>query len=281
MVSDIDVEYLSRHRAAMENFSKLVVASKDITSEKLSVEGLNCEWIHPKFHHRKDKVILYCHGGGFICGGLNYAKILASKMAVNTGLSVLSFEYKLAPEHTFPTQIDETDAIWNYLLYLGYGARNIIVAGDSAGGNLALELVIGLRDSNRLLPGGVLLFSPWTDLRAVSGTYESCKDKDPIITYEYITMVRDAYVGDFADFENPRLSPLLADLHGLPPMLVQVGSNEVLRDDSVQLVKRVIAAKGYAKLEKYSGGWHVFQQMPIPLASKAMEAVGRFADKLY
>ncbi len=273
-------EELSRQRSEMELFSKLVTPVLMLNVKSFTVGEIPCEWVSPEYPHRKDKVILYCHGGGYTCGKLGYARILANKLATHTGIETVSFEYRLAPENPYPAQIEDALKVWDHLMMLGYGANNVFLAGDSAGGNLALELVLKLKEQRRLLPGALILMSPWTDMRAESSTYESLKDKDPTITKDYVLSVRSAYAGPEADFEDPALSPLFADLEGFPPTLIQVGSNEILRDDSEKLAKKLMKADSYAKLEVYTGGWHVFQQMPIPKAAHALDSVRDFITKI-
>ena len=224
--------------------------------------------------------MLYCHGGGYTCGQLGYARILASKLALCTGFDVLSFEYRLAPEHPYPAAVQDALAVWDYLMYMGYGARDVVVAGDSAGGNLALELCLKLKEQGRAQPRGLLLFSPWTDMTAGGKSYRTCRDLDPMLTLEYVQAVRAAYAGPEADFADPCYSPLFADLRGLPPTLIQVGTNEILLDDSERLAEAMHKAGGYALLEVYEECWHVFQQMPIRRAEQAMESVGRFVQRL-
>ena len=170
--------------------------------------------------------------------------------------------------------------MWDYLMYMGYGARDIVVAGDSAGGNLALELCLKLKEQGRAQPRALLLFSPWTDMTASGKSYKSCKALDPMLTYEYIEAVPAAYTGSDADWAKPCYSPLFADLRGLPPTLVQVGTNEILRSDSERLVEAIHRAGGYAVLEVYAECWHVFQQMPIHRAVAAMESAGRFVQRM-
>ena len=196
------------------------------------------------------------------------------------GSTCLSFEYRLAPEHRYPAALEDALALWDYLMYMGYGARDVVVAGDSAGGNLALELCLKLKAQGRAQPRGLLLFSPWTDMTASGKSYRACRDLDPMLTREYVEAVREAYTGPDADWAEPCYSPLFADLRGLPPALIQVGTNEILRSDSERLAEAMQKAGGYARLEVYEDCWHVFQQMPIHRAEVAMESAGRFVQRL-
>lgn len=273
-------EDLERQRAAQELFGRLVTPNLLINTTPITVNNVSAEWVRMNQGHDRRHVVLYCHGGGYTCGQLGYARILASKLALATGFDVLSFEYRLAPEHPFPAAIEDAVAMWDYLMYMGYGARDVIVAGDSAGGNLALELALKLKEQGRAQPRGLVLFSPWTDMTASGKSYRTCKTLDPMLTMEYIAAVREAYTGPDADWSRPCYSPLFADLRGLPPTLVQVGTNEILKSDSERLVEHLQKAGVYAQLEVYPECWHVFQQMPIRRAAVAMESAGRFVQRI-
>lgn len=231
--------------------------------------------------HDRRHVVLYCHGGGYTCGQLGYARVLASKLALSTGCDVLSFEYRLAPEAPYPSAIDDALRVWDYLMYMGIGARDVIVAGDSAGGNLALELALAVKAQGRSQPRALVLMSPWTDMTMQGASYQKCAALDPMLTHDYIDSCRTAYRGanSTLEWEDPSLSPLFADLRGLPPTLIQVGTNEILKSDSINLAKAMTEQEVYAVLEVYPECWHVFQQMPIPHAAQAMESVGRFVQK--
>lgn len=276
----VTAEDLSHSRTASERFSKLITPAVGIHRNQFNVGNIPCEWLKPVIPHRTDRIILYCHGGGYINGGLGYAGILGTKLSQHTGLETVTFEYRLAPENPYPAAIEDVILVWDYLMYLGYGADDVIVAGDSSGGNLALELCFALREKERRLPKALVLISPWTDMRATNNSYKTYAEKDPMLTYDYIISARNAYAGADADYNDYHLSPLLADLNGMPPALIQVGSNEILRDDSEKLFKNYTKAGGFAKLEVCSGGWHVYQQMPIPKAYHALDSINDFINRL-
>ncbi len=278
-LENLSKEELEKKRTSVELFSKLAATSIGTKTEKIQIGNIEAEWVRPDHIHDTRHVILYCHGGGYITGGLSYAHILASKLVHHTGLPVLSYAYRLAPEHTYPAAFDDTMQVWDYLMHHGYGAANVFVAGDSAGGNLALELCLKLKQDARILPRGVVLFSPWTDMSATLSSYATWKETDPLLTYEYVLMVRDAYAGN-VDYTDPKYSPLYGDLAGMPPMLIQVGSHEILRSDSEMLAQKLQENNSHAILQVYRGGWHVFQQMPIPKATQAMEQAGVFIHNL-
>lgn len=276
-----DPESLARQRAGQNLFAKLVTPTLGIRAEGFAInDRLPAEWVRLEVGHDRRHVILYCHGGGYTCGRLEYARILASKLALHTGFDVLSFEYRLAPEVPYPAQLEDALAAWDHLMYQGYGARDIIVAGDSAGGNLALELALKLKAQHRQQPRALVLMSPWTDMTMRGASYTECRELDPMLTQDYIRSVRAAYAGADANFADPAFSPLFADLTGLPPMLIQVGTHEILRSDSEELAKSLRRQGGYAVLEVYEECWHVFQQMPVRRAAAALEAVSNFVQKL-
>lgn len=277
-------EDLERQRAGQDLVSKLVTPGIGVHQKSVIIENedfeIPAEWVIPDFCHEKKHLIMYCHGGGYTCGSLKYARILASKLSIHTGIETLSFEYRLAPENPYPTALNDAIAVWDYLMKMGYGARDIIVAGDSAGGNLALELCLTLKKQRRFLPRALILMSPWTDMTLTSETYETCKDIDPMLTREYVNAVRGAYAGTDADFANPRYSPLFGNFTGFPPTLIQVGLNEILLGDSEKLAEKMRDFGVFVTLERYEECWHVFQQMPIRRAYRALENVGKFTQHI-
>ena len=182
---------------------------------------MSCEWVRVTRAHMKKYVILYCHGGGYSTGSTVYARTLTKKLAESTSMDVFAFNYRLAPEHPYPAATDDALKAWNYLMYLGYGARDVIVAGDSAGGNLALSLTLRLKEQERLLPRGLVLLSPWTDLTKSGKSYESRKEVDPVLDHEYLDRMIENYAGGQA-LSNPLISPLFGNFKGFPPTYIQV-----------------------------------------------------------
>ena len=273
-------EDLKRQRSAMERAGKLAAPTSDVTVDEFKVKNIACEWVRPDFAHNPQYVILYAHGGGYTCGGLGYARILAAKLAVATGFSVVSFEYRLAPEHKYPAPLEDGMKIWNYLMDKGYSPDKVLLAGDSAGGNLVLCMTMKLIKEELLSPKGLILFSPWTDMTATAKSYEKYKEKDPILTKEYIEGVRDAFIGEDADYADSKYSPLYGDFTSFPPTLIMVGRNELLLDDSVQLQKKIRNAGGEAIIDIEKDGWHVYQQMPLPIATRAMKRVADYVSNI-
>ncbi len=277
-------EDLEKQRAGQELFGKLVTPALGLRTDPLTLRHgpvpVPAEWVRLDAGHDRNHAVLYCHGGGYTCGQLGYARVLASKLALATGFDVLSFEYRLSPEHPYPAAVQDALGAWDTLAYLGYGARDIFVAGDSAGGNLALELALRLKEQGRRQPRGLLLFSPWTDMTAAGASYAERADADPLLTHEYVESVRAAYCGSRTDFASPCFSPLYGDLRGLPPTLIQIGSNEILFSDSERLHAALQRQGVFSVLEEYPDCWHVFQQMPTRAAAQAMDSAGRFVRRV-
>ncbi|NCB62310.1 MAG: alpha/beta hydrolase [Clostridia bacterium] len=271
----MDLEDLEKQRKGQELLGHLVAPMMGMSWELFDLDGMNAAWVRPERGHDKRHVILYCHGGGYTSGNLGYARVLAAKLANVTGYEVLAFEYRLAPEHQFPAPLEDAMKAWDYLMHLGYGAREVTVAGDSAGGNLALVLTMLLRDSGRLVPRRLVLFSPWTDMTASGKSYEERVDIDPMITMNYIRAIRNVYAPGHT-LSSPLLSPLFGDFCGFPPVLIQVGSNEILYSDSIRLRDRLVQTGIPCRLEVWPDMWHVFQMFPMRKAAEAMENVGKF-----
>lgn len=271
----MDAEELERQRKGQEMLGRLAAPMLGMSWEPFDLEGLPAAWIRPEQGHDRHRVILYCHGGGYTSGNLGYSRVLASKMAHATGYEVLSFEYRLAPEHPFPSALEDAKKAWDHLMHLGYGARDVVVAGDSAGGNMALVLSMLLRVEGRQLPRCLVLFSPWTDMTASGKSYEEERETDPMLTLGYIEAVRRAYAPE-QDYTSPLLSPLFGDFTGFPPVFVQVGSEEILRSDSIRLRDRLVQSGIPCRLEVWSGMWHVFQLFPLKKSAQAMDALAQF-----
>lgn len=268
-------EDLERQRRSQEVLGRLAAPMAGMEYTEFALRNMACAWTRLRAPHGRRHAILYCHGGGYTSGNLGYARVLASKLAHVTGYDVLSFEYRLAPEHPYPAAVEDALQAWDHLMLLGYGAQDIILAGDSAGGNLALVLCLRLRGAGRRLPGGLVLFSPWTDMTMSGPSYGERAVIDPMLTANYIDAVRRAYAPG-EDFSHPELSPLFGDLSGFPRTLVQVGDHEILFSDAQRLAEALRRQNVPARLEVSEGMWHVFQMFPSKKAAAALQSVARF-----
>ncbi len=273
-VENVDI---TKQRHTQDSFGILFGANKELEFEQIKIGHMNAEWTRLRHSHRKQPVILYCHGGGYATGSTKYARTITSKFVEATSMSALAFDYRLAPEHPYPAAIEDAVKVWDYLMYQGYGAEDIIVIGDSAGGNLALELLLRIKAKKRMMPKALVLLSPWTDLTCAGESHESRADIDPVLDRDYLRLAIEYYAGE-NDPADPALSPLYADLEGFPPTYLQVGDNEILLDDSTMLYKKLLEDNVLTRISIYDGMWHVFQMAPF---KRSFEAVKDAADFIY
>ena len=272
MIDNPDIE---KHRHSQDQVGALLGTGKDILIREVKIQDMDGEWVSVDRAHMKKYVILNCHGGGYSTGSSIYARTLTTKLAASTSMDVLSFDYRLAPEHPYPAALEDAMKAWDYLMLLGYGARDVIVAGDSAGGNMALSLVLKLKKQNRILPRGLVLMSPWTDLTSSGKSHLTRAEVDPVLNEEYLKSMIENYASGQA-LDDPLISPLFGDFEGFPPTYIQVGDNEVLLADATMLHKKMIQANVSAKLDVFKGMWHVFQMSPLKTAYEAMEKNAEF-----
>lgn len=273
----VDPADLKSHRKTVERAGRLAALKDNIRIEQFTVDEIPCEAVRPELAYNPQYAIIYAHGGGFISGGLYYARVLATKMAVSTGFATYTFAYRLAPEHPYPAALTDAMAVWDRICD-SYRPDHIILAGDSAGGNLALCMVQTLLAKKRPIPGMLLLFSPWTDMTCNSESYIQNKELDPILTKEYVTDAARAYTAGAGEPSDARFSPLFGELAGFPPTYIMAGRNEILLDDSIRLRDGIVRAGGKAQLDIEKAGWHVYQQMPIPIAKRAMKRLAAYVS---
>ncbi|MCM1104324.1 MAG: alpha/beta hydrolase [Clostridium sp.] len=191
----VEAEDIDKHRHSQNSLGAVLGSRKDTLIREIDIDGMYGEWVSVDRAHMKKYVILYCHGGGYMTGSSLYARTLTTKLAASTSMDVFCFDYRLAPEHPYPAAAEDAMRAWNYLMLLGYGARDVIVAGDSAGGNLALSLTLKLKEEGRLLPRGLVLMSPWTDLTSSGRSHETRASLDPVLDKKYLDKAVAAYVG--------------------------------------------------------------------------------------
>jgi acetyl esterase/lipase len=224
-----------------------------------------------------DGVILYLHGGGYVVGSARTGANLAAPLARRSGVPAVSLDYRLGPEHPFPAAVHDGLAAYRELIESG---RNVVIAGDSAGGGLALATLLAARAERLPQPTGVVVFSPWTDLALTGPSMDARGDYDPLFDRPQMAEAAALYLGG-ADPHNELASPVFADLKGLPPLLVQVGSAEVLLDDSLRLVARAAEQEVDVSLDVIAGAPHVFQYFAgvLPEADEALDHAATFVTK--
>lgn len=249
----------------------------------IDMENFSMKLLSLKENPGQDYVILQLHGGGYMGAVRNAYYVFAGLYnEVSKGCNVLTPDYRVAPEHPYPAALEDALASYQWLLDKGYYGEQIIVAGDSAGGGLAMALCMYLKDHHMPMPGGVIAMSPWTDLTASGESYTINYEKDPLFgnTKESLIYVND-YAGDH-DKMDCYISPLFGDFRGFPPMLIQVGSLEMLLSDSVSVAAKARQQGIRVRLSIYEGMFHVFQMayLNIPESKKAWAEVGKFIDVL-
>lgn len=261
---------VAEHRAQYERAEKVFPVPPDVVVERVTVGVAPAEWVHPP-SARAGHVVLYLHGGGYVIGSPRSHRHLAAAIAGAAGTDALLLDYRLAPEHPFPAALDDAVAAYRWLLDQGILAEHIAVAGDSAGGGLTVATLLALRDAHLPRPAAGVCISPWVDLTCSGGSYQSKAGVDPIVRQAGVAEMARAYLGT-TDPRSPLASPLFADLRGLPPLLIHVGSDEVLLDDAIGLAERAKAAGVDATLEQWDRMIHVWHWF-LPLLDEAQAAV--------
>ncbi|WP_428382190.1 alpha/beta hydrolase [Nevskia ramosa] len=228
-----------------------------------------------------DQVIYYLHGGAYLGGSTRTHRGLLAHFAKAAGCEVVAIDYRLAPEHPYPAALEDAVAGYQELLAEGIPAERIVIAGDSAGGNLALVTTIALRDAGMALPAGLVLLSPWTDMSSSGKSMGSRAERDRILTVLGISKAAETFAAG-RKLADPLLSPLFADLAGLPPMLIQVGDDELLLDDSTRLTAAARKAGVQVLLSVRPKLWHVWQAMAgwMPEADQAIREMGDYVRGL-
>jgi monoterpene epsilon-lactone hydrolase len=266
-----------QQRARLARVARLSRPPRGLVGEPARLGGVPGEWISGVWGTGGPRVILYLHGGGYCVGGVDSHRALAGHLSLHCRSRVFVAGYRLAPEHPFPAALD--DAVKAYLGLLGQetSAQDIAVAGDSAGGGLSVATAVALRDRGAPLPRALVCFSPWADL-----SLEQLGPPPPgevMLRRPWIEACAKAYLGG-ARAAEPLASPIGADLRGLPPTLIQVGSDELLLTDSRRLHARLKDAGVAAHIEEYPGRWHVFQANAgwLKDADRALGRVARFLE---
>jgi len=269
-------------RAGIVELARLAPLFKDTKLEDVDAGGVSAAWmITPEV--AKDRAILYLHGGGYIQGSIISHQDLAQRISKASKTKVLVLDYRLAPEHPFPAALEDSVRAYEWLINNeGYNPKNLIIAGDSAGGGLTLATLVKLRDKGVSLPAAAVCLSPWTDLALTGESIKLKLHEDPFISPDGLMFSARLYLGK-ADPKNPFASPLYADFKGLPPLCIQVGSAEILLDDSTRLAKRAKEAGVEVQLDIWEDMVHVFQAFAVmaPEGTEGINKIGEFIKKFF
>lgn len=265
---------IAERRAVMEKFAFRV--ADDIAVEQLTIDGRAAEWLSAP-HADAQHVLLYLHGGGYVMGSPNTHRALAGELSRAAQARVFLPDYRLAPEAPFPAAVEDAVAAVQWLYGQGVAPAFLAIAGDSAGGGLTAATLIALRDRQLPLPRSAVCISPWSDLNCSNASYQTRAAADPMITTEDITLMASTYLHG-ADAKSALASPNRGDLAGLPPLLIQVGRDEVLLDDAIVLHEAARSAGVTSTLEIWDDMihvWHAFHPM-LPEARQGITRVGEY-----
>ena len=263
-------------RSLFDEWEKPTLEPEEVTYKSDTVGGVDVIWAYP-IGCDKSKVLIYTHGGGFAVGSSSSHRKLAGHIAKALGVSAVVLDYRRAPEHQFPMQLEDAASVYQALLASGIKAEDIGTIGDSAGGNLAVASVLKFRELGLELPGYVIAFSPWLDMELSGNTLESNADTDVFITVPLLQGMIGMFIGDDSTkVREPLANPLHADFNGFPPLYINAGGAEMLLDDARRLHARATEAGVQVTLSVVDGMQHVFPFL-AGRAPEADEEVSRIA----
>ncbi len=279
-VANVPVETARKH---LETVARtLLIRATGVHVEQSQIAGIDVDWLRPK-GAREDKVLFYLHGGAYVLGSRRTHRQLASHMAKEAGVTAVLPEYRLAPEHPYPAAIEDAVAVYRALLESGLKPEDIVISGDSAGGALSVATLLALRHAGDPLPAAAVLLSPFLDVTASGESATTRADQDPWFDVSDMAVVARYYCSDESKWRDPLISPVFANVSGLPPMLIQVGDDEILLNDSTRLAEKLEAAGVDVELEIWPDMWHVFQMFigKMPESRKAVEKIGKYINKAF
>ncbi|MHA1883868.1 MAG: alpha/beta hydrolase [Promethearchaeota archaeon] len=263
-------------RESFEQIASMVRVPKDAKCEPVSAGGVPAEWISVP-ESINNKVMLYFHGGGYVAGSINSHREYCVRLARASRTRVLIIDYRLAPEHPFPAALEDAIKAYQWLITSeGISPKHIVIAGESAGGGLTIATLLKLRDDKIELPTAGISLSPFMDMAVTGETVKSKVDVDPLTTQVMLELDAKLYLGG-EDARNPLASPLYADLKDLPPLYIQVGSAELLLDDSIRFVDAAKAAGVDVKFEIWDDMIHMFQ-MFAAMAPEGQDGINKIGE---
>lgn len=250
-----------------------------VNYSKADYQGFYAEWVEPQ-SAPTDKVVLYFHGGGFVMGNAISHRNIVGNFVKRLGIKALVFDYGLAPEHPAPAAVNDSAAIYAWLLEQGYAPENVVFVGDSAGGGIALATLLKCKDDGMPLPVACAAFSPCTDM-TISGESHKTREKADPCTPKGMTKTYLGYYTGSGDRKHPYASPLFGDLSGLPPIIIQVGNDETLRDDSTRFAQKAKESGVEVHIKVWKGMFHCFPLLApmFPEATEALDEVCQFISK--
>ena len=263
-------------RANMESMTGLMPLPADVATESVTVNGVPAEWVSTP-DANPQRVVLYLHGGAYVIGSIKTHRDLAGRISRASGARVLNCDYRLAPEHPHPAAVDDALAAYRWLIDQRRAPAQLAVAGDSAGGGLTIATLVAIRDAGLPLPAAGICLSPWVDLEGIGESMTTAAHLDPMVQKEHLVRMAKLYLGEH-DPRSPLAAPLYADLSGLPPLLIQVGTAETLLDDSTRIAERARKAGVTVTLDVWDDMIHVFQAFApiLPEGQQAVDQIGEY-----
>lgn len=264
-------------RKGQDKIGELMEAKyrKQVILKEHSFEQFKGAWVMPK-DERRQGVILYLHGGGYTCGGLDYALGFSSMLAVKTGTRVFCTAYRLAPENPYPAALEDVVQSYQYLLQKGYSPDHITLCGESAGGGLCYALCLKLREMQMQMPCGIVAISPWTDLTSSGESYQANCEQDPSMTVERLRF----YAGNYADdLKNPFVSPLFADIEEMPPSLIFAAENEIMLSDAANMHQKLLESSCRSRLVTKPDRWHAYILYGLEEDRKDVSVINKFLNQ--
>jgi monoterpene epsilon-lactone hydrolase len=264
-------------RAGWEKFASSFVPAPDIAYDPVIAREVPAEWVTAP-DSDLSRIVLYFHGGGYTIGSIASYRSYTGRLARASRSKLLSVGYRLAPEHPFPAALDDAVSSYRWLLDQGIAPNRIAVVGDSAGGGLALSMAIAARDGGVPVPAAIVAIGPSTDLAKEGASMRDRAHLDPIVTYESSLAHALRYVGAGGNLKHPLASPLYADLQGLPPLLIMVGTHEALFDDSTRFAAKAKAAGVEVQLDVWEEMIHVWPFFAdiLPEGRHAIDKMGAY-----
>lgn len=268
-------------RPIVNQFGRIASAPEGMELQEGVVDGIPYDFWTPT-DLEPGRLLLYSHGGGYIMFSHKTHRSLAARLAQELAAQAIVYDYRLAPENKFPAAVDDALTMYKYALRAGYDAKNIILAGDSAGGGLTFALLLAAREQGLPLPGLAIGLSPWVDMTRSGVSMQENADKDVMLKPDGVKDFAEQYLGD-ADPKHPYASPLFADLKGLPPIMLQAAGDEILRDDSVRFAAALREAGVKTELDLWPGLFHVFELAWrwLPESEEAIQRIGDFVRRHY
>jgi acetyl esterase/lipase len=272
---------IHRFRKGMEFLTGFLGKPNDVQAKLFNIDGIEAEWLIPAGCENSQTIMYFLHGGGYGMGSIKSHRPIIARIAKRCKVRAVHINYRLAPEHVFPAALEDSVICYQWLLKQGINSKNIVIAGDSAGGGLTMATLLKLRDEGIALPAAGIGLSPWLDLGTTGASYNERAMLDPYIDKDAVVEWAMRYLGE-THYTNPLASPMYSSPAGLPPLLLQVGTHELLHDDAIVFAEKAATAGVDVELEIWEDMFHVWHALAgfMPEADMALDNIATFISKL-